>query len=92
MVNSELESNNNNSKSNMTTYAFIVIIISCILLMFWYYFLYNIPRKALQNYTPSNLVEKIMYPFVNIYYLIFSIAFFVYPVYILYNSYEIYKN
>lgn len=90
MVNTDSESNNNNSK--MTTYAFVVIIISCILLMFWYYFLYNIPRKALQNYTPYNLIEKIMYPFINIYYLIFSIAFFVYPVYILYNSYEIYKN
>lgn len=80
------------SNNNMTTYSFIVIIICCILLMVWYYFIYNIPRQALQNYTPNNWAEKIMYPFVNIYYFIFSIAFFVYPLYILYNSYEIYKN
>jgi len=84
----QVEKENN----KMTTYAFIVVIISCILLTIWYYFLYNIPRKALLNFTPSNLADKIMFPFVNIYYMIFSIAFFLYPVYILYNSYLIYKN
>lgn len=84
------QNDNQNENNKMTTYAFVVIIISCILLMIWYYFLYNIPRKALMNYVPTNLADKIMYPFINIYYLIFSIAFFVYPIYILYNSYTIY--
>ena len=90
--NNNIIENMESSNSKLSTYGFITLIIICILLLIWYFFLYNIPRKALINYNPSNSFEHIMYPFIRIFYLIMSIGFFVYPAYIFYNGYKMYKN